>query len=115
MKRTFISLFIIVCMPLLVNSSVKSKRIVQQASIQLLTNPVTDIATIKIVHTTDQPFLAEWRNGRGELIETSSFKVLKGMNSIKLVVPAGIDKGLNYLRVMSEDKKVRQLFRIIRQ
>lgn len=102
-------------MPLLVNSSVSQKTIIQQSSIQLLTNPVTDIATLKIVHTTDQPFVAEWRNGRGDLIETNSFKVLKGINTIKLSVPEKTDKGLNYLRVISEDKKVRQLFRIVRQ
>ncbi len=109
MRLLLLSFFLSILSPLMVSSSTQS------TSIQLLTNPVTDIAKLKIVHSINQQFIAEWRNGQGLLVETQNFNISPGINNIQLVTPTGIAPGINYLRIYSDDKKERQLFRIIRQ
>ncbi|TDH27856.1 T9SS type A sorting domain-containing protein [Segetibacter sp. 3557_3] len=83
--------------------------------ILLQTNPISQVAKLKISSLTAQMFSAEWRTSQGTLIQSQPFQVSAGVNLIQLQAPDDLIAGNYYLRVMSEDKKQRQLFRIVKQ
>lgn len=87
----------------------------QAAAIQLQTNPVIDQVKLKIANPVAQSFTTEWRSAQGTLMQTQNFAVSAGVNFLQFAPPSDATPGTYYLRVISDDKKQRQLFRVVKQ
>ncbi len=96
-------------------SEATAGRYLQNNSIILLTNPFTEQVRFKVSTDVSRNLSAEWRSAQGTLIETQNFTASAGSNIIQLTPPGSITPGTYYLRVMNDDKKMRQLFRVVKQ